>query len=824
MNQSTELIEQAAQIAEQTETSPGERLSRLSEAILKLHANLDLETLPNVIMESVRSLLGSDYAALGLYDPSEALEELYSSGLTPDEHEALRALDMHRQSYTPVPGLRTPMRVGEIESNPTPLDWLNLPMPISAIFAFPLRDGDTPMAVLHATKATGGYSLEDEELMRLFTDQAALALANARRQAEQAHAQIDTSDLLEALPVGVIILDAKTGATPWLNRGARHILAKVNQPGRPTEKLFDELMQRGTIRRGDGREQALNEISLPRVLRNTNILRTRAEEIVLKLPNGQSVTTILNVAPIRSAEGEVESVVVTFQDMQPIEEVTRRFGEFATFAADALRLPATSIKGAAAALLDKRDDFRADEMRQFLRIINDQAEHLQRLIQDLLEQVQAQSGTLSLNRETVDVALLLSETRNAFPGGRRIVLEFEPQLPPVLADRQRITRVLHDLLTIAVLHSPANTPILLRAAINDAHVAITVTNRGEGIAPGRLRQVFRKLDFSNNDEQPGSLATDLDLSVCRGIVEAHDGRIWVESEGPGRGSHFSFTLPFAAAQPPAADPTARASVLLVDRDPESLRILHQQLAQAQYAPIASEDPADVLNLIERHRPQAAILDLMLPEIDQDELISKITGRLKVPVLLLSRPGQDERIARALQQGAADYLNKPISPTELITRLQIVLNRQETSSTIPAAPAAPAPEAEPPFQLGQLRIDYVQRAVTVAGKTVQLTATEYAVLRELSLHAGETISYERLLSRVWHRRRFDDTRPVRSLVRRLRRKLNDDADRPSYVFTEPGLGYRMPEPESRTHVPPPPPPHPNPPLINLLAAASDDQVL
>ena len=141
------------------------------------------------------------------------------------------------------------------------------------------------------------------------------------------------------------------------------------------------------------------------------------------------------------------------------------------------------------------------------------------------------------------------------------------------------------------------------------------------------------------------------------------------------------------------------------------------------------------------------------------------------------------MARALDEGAADYLVKPFSPVELAARIRRALRRREM------------PEPSPPYVLGDLSIDYVERRVSLAGHAVQLTDIEYWTLAELASHAGRVLTYEHLLRRVWRLEPDADLRPMRSVIRRLRRKLGDAAEDPTYIFTELRVGYQMPKGEA-----------------------------
>ena len=154
---------------------------------------------------------------------------------------------------------------------------------------------------------------------------------------------------------------------------------------------------------------------------------------------------------------------------------------------------------------------------------------------------------------------------------------------------------------------------------------------------------------------------------------------------------------------------------------------------------------------------------------------------KVPVIFLSGYGRDEIVARAFELGASDYVVKPFSPSELVARIKAALRKE-------AGPDRADPER--PYGLGDLTLNYEERRVTVGGRRVRLTASEYRLLYELSLSPGRALTHDLLLRRVWGMRSTGDPRLVRTLVRRLRRKLGDDADNPRYIFTDKGVGYRV----------------------------------
>ena len=135
-------------------------------------------------------------------------------------------------------------------------------------------------------------------------------------------------------------------------------------------------------------------------------------------------------------------------------------------------------------------------------------------------------------------------------------------------------------------------------------------------------------------------------------------------------------------------------------------------------------------------------------------------------------------------GADDYIVKPFSPPELLARIEATIRRRAMPSR---------PEARKPYRLGDLTIDYADRSVTVSGRPVHLTATEYGLLFELSTDAGHVLTHDQILQRVWGTEYSGERELVRAFMTKLRRKLGDDAHKPRYIFTEPGVGYRMAKP-------------------------------
>ena len=361
---------------------------------------------------------------------------------------------------------------------------------------------------------------------------------------------------------------------------------------------------------------------------------------VLRRARGRSITLLINATPIHSADGTAVSMVVTLQDLAPLEELQRLRSDFLGMVSHELRAPLTSIKGATATVLRAARALDPAEVRQFFRIIDAQADHMDGLIGDLLDAGRIDSGTLSVYPEPTEVAALVDRARTTFlsGGGRQSVrIDLPPDLPRVMADERRIVQVLNNLFSNAARHAPESSSIQVGAVHDGVHVAISVSDEGRGVPPERLPHLFRKYaDVGGGDRAPDFGGVGLGLTICKGLVEAHGGRIRAESAGLGRGTTFTFTVP--VADEPAHGAAAGASggrsrrsrdgreqtrILVVDDDPEMLRYVRDALAEAGYTPVVTGESDELPDLIRRHRPALVLLDLMLPGTDGLELMQRV---------------------------------------------------------------------------------------------------------------------------------------------------------------------------------------------------------
>ncbi len=231
-----------------------------------------------------------------------------------------------------------------------------------------------------------------------------------------------------------------------------------------------------------------------------------------------------------------------------------------------------------------------------------------------------------------------------------------------------------------------------------------------------------------------------------------------------------------------------ARVLVVDDEPELRRAVSLRLQGEGFVVAGAETGAEGLEMLARWRPDVIILDLSLPDMDGLEVCRQARARSATPIIVLSVRESDDDKVTALESGADDYLTKPFSSRELVARVRLALRHAAQV----AGGSGAATEAR--FQTGGLMIDYTRRLVTVDGKDVHLTPTEYDMLKYLARHAGKVITRRTLLIGVWGPQYATEDHYLHVFVGQLRRKIEPNPSRPIYLLTEPGVGYRLRSPE------------------------------
>lgn len=222
----------------------------------------------------------------------------------------------------------------------------------------------------------------------------------------------------------------------------------------------------------------------------------------------------------------------------------------------------------------------------------------------------------------------------------------------------------------------------------------------------------------------------------------------------------------------------RARLVVIDDEPQIRRLLRLALESHGYQAVEAESGQEGVLAVAQSRPEAVVLDLLLPDMSGVEVIRRIREWSDLPILVLSALGQEKEKVSALDAGADDYLTKPFGIEELLARIRVMLRR------------ALRPAESPNFSSGRLEIDLSARRVWARGEELHLTATEYALLRLFARHAGKVLTHRQILQEVWGPKAVEQVHYLRVYIGRLRDKIEADPARPLLLLTEPGVGYRL----------------------------------
>ncbi len=435
-----------------------------------------------------------------------------------------------------------------------------------------------------------------------------------------------------------------------------------------------------------------------------------------------------------------------------------------------LRTPLTSIIAAGAAL--DSPSATPEERRELSEAVVEQGQRLSRLVENLLDVSRLQTGDAELRREPVELAGLLEAARHSIGArGEAVRLALDAELPALRADPTQLERAFANLLDNAVVHGEGQ-PVLVRSRLVGPRLVVRRSTAGRG----SRRPSASGSSSPSTAQAPrtggASGGSGLGLAIAKGFIEANGGEIGVESL-PGQGS--SFVVSFAADRERRERPPARPRLRRRAADPASAEgdSARRRLRGGQ----AGEPGEEALDLAAVRPPEAAILDLMLPDVDGVELTRRLREWSEMPILVLSAVGEEDRKVEALAAGADDYVTKPFGPRELVARLEAALRRARPE------------EAEPKIVAEGLEIDLAARSVRRDGEEVHLTPTEFGLLRALARNRGPLMTHRALLVEVWGVEYEDDFQVLRAHVANLRRKIEPD-DGPRYVLTDPGVGYRF----------------------------------
>ena len=231
-------------------------------------------------------------------------------------------------------------------------------------------------------------------------------------------------------------------------------------------------------------------------------------------------------------------------------------------------------------------------------------------------------------------------------------------------------------------------------------------------------------------------------------------------------------------------PAKKTTIVAADDDPQLLRLMTRNLQLEGYDVLGASDGQQALELIESNPPDLVLLDVMMPKMDGFTVCYRVREFSAVPIIIVTARGQDQDKVRGLDLGADDYLTKPFSVDELLARVRAVLRRSQFTAREHAQGLRASTAT------GELTVDYAQHLVTLAGRELALTPTEYRILAYLAQNVGHVVTQDLLLEHVWGSEYLGESHMLQVNINRLRRKLEVDPTQPHYILTKVGIGYSL----------------------------------
>jgi PAS domain S-box-containing protein len=512
-------------------------LLRISRAMT---SRLDLPSLLRLILNSAVEMVGGEVGLLVLRQADGWLAPQAIYGLPPAKAAQVAAL---------LREARDPAGQGDGTWN---LPELSLPLlaaaagvPLRQVVQMPLRIEDELVGAIYAFRSGGAaFGVNERQVLQSFADQAAIAVRNARLY-EQVSAEKRRLDaILENSANGVMILSpdrriqvmnrALAAMTGWPAEEAR---------GEPCWKVLSlENAQGPNLCAAEGAPALRRDLDPAAPGQPDPPFYVEGDVI---RPGGSRLTLGVTYTPLYDAEGRLLNIVVSVVDITRFREAEQMKSTFVSVISHELKTPVALIKGYAGTLRRPDAAWDPETLADGLAVIEEEADRLNALIDNLLDASRIQAGVFKLDLSEVDLTRLALKVVDGFrlqTTSHQFELDFPTDLPAVLADAARIRQVLDNLVSNAIKYSPQGGSIRIGAWHDGTSVTVYVADQGIGIPAddqGRLFDSFYRVDSGLRRQTKG---TGLGLYLCKAIVEAHDGRIWVRSE-PGQGSTFFFALP-----------------------------------------------------------------------------------------------------------------------------------------------------------------------------------------------------------------------------------------------------------------------------------------
>ncbi len=514
---------------------PGDHRLRQREYLLQISraitAQLDLSSVLGLVINFAVEMLAGTSGLIALFDDeSSELRVRASAGLPSEVWPAFAPLLALPLADTPGERMRRVLREVADDTG----------LPLRQLIALPLTFRNAPVGTIYVFRAAlnVAFSADDEQVLQAFADQAAIAVSNARLYQGVLREKQRLDAIIEQSADGVMIIDNRWRITTF-NQAMEQLTGwtRAEAIGRPCAEVLG-------IRNAQGVNICLADCPLQRVPRPRNPV----VEGWITSKDGREVYVQSRYAPQLGPGGAFLGAIANVRDATEQKRAEELQNTFVSVISHELKTPVSIIKGYAGTLARQDATWSPDTLREGLQVIEEEADRLAHQIQDLLDVSRLMAGGMRLDLSEWSLPDLARSVIQAFAAqtGERFTFElrFVEDFPPVAADHERVRMVLTNLVSNAIKYSPDGGTIRIGGRAERRRALAYVADEGIGIAPEEQERIFQRFYRVDNSLRREAQGAGLGLFLARAIIEAHGGRMWVESQ-VGRGSRFFFTLPLA---------------------------------------------------------------------------------------------------------------------------------------------------------------------------------------------------------------------------------------------------------------------------------------
>ncbi len=517
------------------------QLDMIGNAVLAIVSELDLEAVLRRIVELAREVADAQYAALGVPDENGEMIAFITSGMSAEAEAAIG----HPPRGLGVLGLLISdprvILLSDLAAHPASVGFPPNHPSMKSFLGVPIVARGRVLGSIYLTEKRhdGEFTSEDARLVEVLARHAAVAIENARLFQQIERQQQRLQHILDQLPEATVLVEANPEQVTLANPQASLLLGWEITTPLPVERF----LERNPRRNLDGTLVPDDAIPIYQSLRDGEVIHQR--EVVLNRPYDPPVTLLVNSVPLYDERSRITGAIVVFQDITKIRDAEQLKDDFLSLVSHELRTPLTTIQGGAHMLMDDRGALDAETRQGLISDIYSESRRLATLVENMVQLANIRAGRFEMETEPVSVSMLINRAVAAVQESapdREFKVEIDRTLL-VEGDFSRLDQVVRNLLHNAVKYAPGRSPIEVTASAENEVATIAVRDYGPGIDPDDLPHVFERFRRGARAAASQRAGMGLGLYLCKHLVEAHGGRIWIERPSFGGGSRVCFTVP-----------------------------------------------------------------------------------------------------------------------------------------------------------------------------------------------------------------------------------------------------------------------------------------